>query len=82
MLHLTIFPSLLLGSFMLVATTAPQAQQTPNAGTQLQQIPASPSLSDVVQCDWEGLQALKTLPFEAQSFQFPGVGVWIQLSSR
>lgn len=36
----------------------------------------------VVQCDWEGLRALKTLPFEAQSFQFPGVGVWIQLSSR
>ena len=30
---------------MLVATTAPRAQQTPNAGTQLQQIPASPSLS-------------------------------------
>lgn len=36
----------------------------------------------VVQCDWEGLRTLKTMPFDAQTFQFPGVGVWIQLASR
>lgn len=38
-------PSLLLGSLVLASATAPRAQQTPNASTQLQQIPASPSVS-------------------------------------
>lgn len=36
----------------------------------------------VVQCDWEGMRGLKSMPFDAQTFQFPGVGVWIQLASR
>ncbi len=36
----------------------------------------------VAQCDWEGMRGLKTLPFDAQTFQFPGVGVWVQLASR
>ncbi|MDZ7891222.1 MAG: ShlB/FhaC/HecB family hemolysin secretion/activation protein [Rhodoferax sp.] len=58
--HITFFPSLLLGSFMLAATTAPRAQQTPNAGTQLQQIPASPSLP-TQQPDW-GADAKQAQP--------------------
>ncbi|WP_296511162.1 ShlB/FhaC/HecB family hemolysin secretion/activation protein [Rhodoferax sp.] len=36
-------PSLLLGSLVLATATAPRAQQAPNAATQLQQIPVSPS---------------------------------------
>lgn len=40
------------------------------------------AVDTVVQCDWEGMRSLKTLPFDAQTFQFPGVGVWVQLASR
>ncbi|MDZ7938147.1 MAG: GAF domain-containing protein [Rhodoferax sp.] len=36
----------------------------------------------VVQCDWDGMRGLKSMAFDAQTFQFPGVGVWIQLASR
>jgi hypothetical protein len=36
----------------------------------------------VIQCDWQGLRGLKSMPFDAQTFQFPGVGVWIQLAGR
>lgn len=36
----------------------------------------------VAQCNWEGMRRLKSMPFDAQTFQFPGVGVWIQLASH
>lgn len=45
-------------------------------------LPRELGVDTVVQCDWEGQRKLKTLAFDAQSFQFPGVGVWIQLAGR
>jgi hypothetical protein len=36
----------------------------------------------VAQCDWQGRRALKSMPLDAQSVQFPGVGVWVQLEGR
>ncbi len=45
-------------------------------------LPHELNVSSLWECDWDGMRALTSLPFEAQAMPFHGIGVWIQLSAK
>jgi hypothetical protein len=42
-------------------------------------LPRELAVDTVGQCNWAGARKMKTMPYEAQTIPFPGIGVWMQL---
>ena len=45
-------------------------------------LPRELSATSIRECDWEGKRPLSSLPWQAYTIPFRGVGVWIQLTSN